>query len=176
MFSRARNPFLTLLLSYRAWMTSKIQINFRYRRYLKVLMIVSYEFLRFLHFLCFQGWGIHFWYSYWATMFWWPRKSRPTSGTRGTWRYWWLCLMNFWDFFTIYVLEGKESIYDIPPELPCFGDLENSGQLPVQEVLEDTAECVLSIFEIFSLFMFSRSENPFLILLLSFYARMFPKN
>ena len=71
---------------------------------------------------------------------------------------------------------GEESISDIPPELPCFGDLENSGQLPVQEVLEDTAECVLSIFEIFSLFMFSRSENPFLILLLSFYARMCPKN
>ena len=28
-------------------------------------------------------------------------------------------------------------------ELPCFGDLENLGQLPVQEVLEDTDDCVL---------------------------------
>ena len=51
--------------------------------------------------------------------------------------------MNFWDFVAIYVFEGEESISDIPTELPCFGDLENSGQLPVQEVLEDTAECVL---------------------------------
>ena len=51
--------------------------------------------------------------------------------------------MNFRNFFTIYVFEGEESIYDIPTELPCFGDLENLGQLPVQEVLEDTADCVL---------------------------------
>ena len=80
MFSRAENLFLTLLLSYNVWMTSKININFRYRRYLKVLMIVSYEFLKFSHYLCFRGWGIHFWYSYWATMFRWPRKSRSTSG------------------------------------------------------------------------------------------------
>ena len=32
----------------------------------------------------------------------------------GTWRYWWLCLMNFWNFLTIYVFEGEESISDIP--------------------------------------------------------------
>ena len=51
--------------------------------------------------------------------------------------------MNFRNFFTIHVFEGKESISDIPTELPCFGDLENPGQLPVQEVLEDTADCVL---------------------------------
>ena len=51
--------------------------------------------------------------------------------------------MNFWNFFTIYVFEGEESIFDIPTELPCFGDLENPGQLPVHEVLEDTADCVL---------------------------------
>ena len=96
---------------------------------------LCHEFLKFLHYLCFRGWEIYFWYSYWAIMFWWPRKSRTTSGTWGTWRYWWLCLMNFWYFFTIYVFEGEKSISDIPPELPCFGDLENPGQLPVQEVL-----------------------------------------
>ena len=143
MFSRVRNPFLTLLLSYHVWVTSKIQVNFRYRRYLKVLMIVSYKFLKFLHYLCFRGQGIHFWYSYWATMFGWPRKSRSTSGTGGTWRYWWLCLINFWNFFTIYVFEVREFISDIPTELPCSGDLENPGQLPVQEVLEGTDDCVL---------------------------------
>ena len=84
MFPRARNPFLIFLLSYHVSVTSRIQANFRY---LKVLMIVSDEFLRFLHYLCFRGWGIHFWYSHWATMFWWSRKSRSTSATRGTWRY-----------------------------------------------------------------------------------------
>ena len=51
--------------------------------------------------------------------------------------------MNFRNFFTIYVFKGGESIYDIPAELPCFGDLENPGQLPVQEVLEGTDDCVL---------------------------------
>ena len=59
MFSRVRNPFLTLLLSCHVRMTSKIQVNFRYRRYLKVLMIVSYKFLKFLHYLCFPGQEIH---------------------------------------------------------------------------------------------------------------------
>ena len=123
------------LFSYHAWMTSKIQINFRYRRYLKVLMIVSYEFLKFLHYLCFRGWGIYFWYSYWATMFRWPWKSRSTSGTWGTRRYWWFCLTNFWNFFSIYVCEVKKSISDISTELLCLGDLKNSGQLPVRAVL-----------------------------------------
>ena len=87
-----RNPFLTLLLSYHACVTVKIQINFRYRRYLTALMIVSYEFLKFLHYLCFRG---------------------------------------------------EESISDILTELPRFGDLENPGQLPVQEVLGGTDDGVL---------------------------------
>ena len=51
--------------------------------------------------------------------------------------------MDFHNFFTIYVFEVKESIADIPTELPCLGDLENPGQLPVQEVLEGTDDCVL---------------------------------
>ena len=55
MFPRARNPFLIFLLNYHVSVTSEIQANFRYKRYLKVLMIVSYEFLRFLHYLCFRG-------------------------------------------------------------------------------------------------------------------------
>ena len=159
MFSRVRNPFLTLLLSYHVLVTSKIRVNFRYRRYLRVLMIVSYKFLKFLHYLCFRGQGIHFWYSYWATMFGWPRKSRSTSGTGGTWRYWWLCLINFWNFFTIYVFEVREFISDILTELPCSGDLENQGQLPVQKVLEGTDDFVLWIFTISSVFIISRSRN-----------------
>ena len=43
--------------------------------------------------------------------------------------------MNFWNFFSIYVFEVKESIVGIPTELPCLGELENPGQLPAQEVL-----------------------------------------
>ena len=101
----------------------------------KVLMIVSYEFLKFLHYLCFRGWGIHLWYSYWATMFQWPRKSRSTFGTGGTRRYWWFCLMNFQNFFSIHVSEVKKSTVDTLTELPCLGEVKNSGQLPVLVVL-----------------------------------------
>ena len=43
----------------------------------------------------------------------------------------------------MYVSEVKESISDIPTELPCLGDLENPGQLPVQQVLGGTGDCVL---------------------------------
>ena len=55
--------------------------------------------------------------------------------------------MNLCIFFTIYVFEDEESISDILTELPRFGDLKNPGQLPVHEVLEDTADYVLYIFE-----------------------------
>ena len=51
-------------------------------------------------------------------------------------------------------------------ELPCLGvgDLKNIGQLPVQQVLGD---CVLEISTVSSLFMFSKSKNPLLTLLLN---------
>ena len=51
--------------------------------------------------------------------------------------------MDFHNFLTIYVFEVKESIADIPTKLACLGDLENLGQLPVQEVLKGTDDCVL---------------------------------
>ena len=159
MFSRARNPFLTLLLSYHVRVTLKIQVNFQYKRFSEVLMILSYEFPQFLQYLCFQGQGIHCWHSYWATMFGWPRKSRSTSGTRGTRRYWWLSLINFWNFFTIYVFEVKESIADIPTELPYSGDLENPGQLPVQEVLRGTDDFVMNFHNFFSIYVFEVKES-----------------
>ena len=115
MFSRSKNPLLTFLLSYHVWVTSKIQVHFRYMRYSKVPMILSHKFLKFLQYSCFRGQEIRCWYSYWATMFGWPRKSRSTSGTEGT------------------------------------------------------DDCVLWIFEISSLFKFSRVRNPFLIFLLSYH-------
>ena len=45
----------------------------------------------------------------------------------------------------IYVFEVKKSISDIPTELPCLGDLENPGQLPVHGVLEGTDDCMCLI-------------------------------
>ena len=169
MFSRSRNPLLTFLLSYHVWVTSKIQVNFRFNRFSEVLMTVSYKFLKFLHYLCFRGQGIHYWHSHWATMFGWPWKSRSISGSIGFPRYWWLCLMDFNNFFTIYVFEVKESIADIPTELPCLSDFENSGQLPVQWVLRGTDDCVLWISTISLLFKFLRSGNPLLTFLLSYH-------
>ena len=62
MFLRSGNPLPTFPMSYHVWVTS----NIRYRRYSKVLIIVSYRFLIFLHYLCFQWQGIHCWHFYWA--------------------------------------------------------------------------------------------------------------
>ena len=132
MFSRSRNP---LLISPTELPCLGDLENLGQLPVQKVLMIVSYEFLKFLHYLCFRGWGIRFWYSYWATMFGWPQKSRSTSGTGGTRRYWWFCLVNFRNFFSIHVSEVKKFTADISTELPCLDDFENPGQLPVQEVL-----------------------------------------
>ena len=96
------------------------------------------NFWIYSHYSCFRGQGIHCWYFYRATMFWWPLKSRSTSGLTRTRRYWWLCLVDFWNFFTIYVFEVRESFADIPTEPTIFGDLTNSSHLPVQEVFKDT--------------------------------------
>ena len=125
MFLRSRNPLLTFLLSYNVRVTSKIQINFRFERYSKVLMIASYGFSQFFQYLCFRSQKIHCWHFYWATTFGWPQKSRSTFGLRGTRRYWWLCLKDFYNFFIIYVFEVKESIAGIPTELRCIVDFEN---------------------------------------------------
>ena len=78
--------------------------------------------------------------------------------------------MDFHNFFSIYVFEVKESISDIPMlSYLCLGDFKNLGQLPVQEVLRGTDDFVLWIFIISSVFMFSRSRNPFLTFLLSYH-------
>ena len=44
---------------------------------------------------------------------------------------------------SLYVFKGEKSIFDIITKLSCLGDLENPGQLPVQEVLEGTDDCVI---------------------------------
>ena len=55
MFSRWKNPLLSLLLSYHIWVPSEIQDNFRFKMFLEVLIIVSYRFSQILHYSCFQG-------------------------------------------------------------------------------------------------------------------------
>ena len=167
MFLRSRNPFSTFLLSYHVQVISKIHGQLAVQEVLRgtddfVLLIFTISSV-----FMFSRRGIHFWHSYWATMFRWPRKSRSISGSRGSQRYWWLCLMDFHNFFSIYVFEVKKSISDIPTELSCSSDLENPGQLPVQEALRGTDDFVLWIFTISSVFMFSMSRNPFLTFLLS---------
>ena len=52
-------------------------------------------------------------------------------------------ITKIWIHDNLYVFEGKESIFDIITELPCFDDFENPGQLLVKEVLEGTDDCVL---------------------------------
>ena len=113
MFSRSRNPLLTFPMSCYVWVTSKIEVNFRYRRYSKVLMIVSYRFWNFFTVYVFE-----------------VKESiadipnflhvRMTSKIQVNFRfrrYWWFCLIRFWNFFTVYVFEVRESIADIPTEL-----------------------------------------------------------
>ena len=156
MFLRSKNPLPTFLLSYRVRTTSKIEINFRYRRYLKVLMIVSYEFLKFLHYLCFREWGIHFWYSHWATTFRCPRKSKSTSGTGGSWRYCWLCLINFWNFLTFYVFEVGESISDIPTELLCW--VTSKIQINFR-YSRYWWFCLMNFWNVFSIYVFKVKES-----------------
>ena len=56
--------------------------------------------------------------------------------------------MDFGSFFISYVFEVKESIFGSFTKLPCLGDLENPGQLPVLQVLEGTDDWVLQIFMI----------------------------
>ena len=52
---------------------------------------------------------------------------------------------NFRNFFTIYVFEVREFISDISTELPYSSDLENTGELRVQEILKGADDFVLWI-------------------------------
>ena len=74
MFWGSRNPLLIFLQSYHVWVTSKIQVDFRFNTYSEVN--VFYRYLKFLDYSCFGGQGIHCWYFYRATMFGWPRNFK----------------------------------------------------------------------------------------------------
>ena len=83
-------------------------------------------------------------------------------------RYWWYCLINCWNSQIFHVFEVRKSIADISTKLPCSSYLKNLGQLPVQGYLKGTDNCILCIFKMSSLFMFSRSRNSLLTFLLSY--------
>ena len=175
MFSRSRNPFLAVSQSYHVQVTSKIQVNFRFYRSSRVLMIGSHGFSKFLYSLRFRGQEIHFSQFHKATMFEWPRKSRSTSGFTGPQGYWWLGLIDFRNFFIPYVFEVKESISRSFTKLICLSDLENSGQLPVSQVFKSTDDWVLWILEISLFPTFLRSRNPFPAVSQSYYVRVTSK-
>ena len=46
--------------------------------------------------------------------------------------------MDFRNFFIPYIFEVKKSIFRSFTKLPCSGELENPGQLPVLQKLEGT--------------------------------------
>ena len=83
--------------------------------------------------------------------------------------------MDFHNFFTTYVFGVKKSIFGSSTELPCSGDFENPGQLPVLQVLEGTDDWVLWIFVISSLHTFSGSINLFLAVQPSYHVRVISK-
>ena len=109
------------MVSYHVWKIPKIQVNFRFKGISEVLIILFYDFLKFLHNSCFWEQRIHCWYSYQAILFRWPWKARSTSGSRDSQRYWWLCLMEFRNIFNRYVFKVRESFADISTVLLCLG-------------------------------------------------------
>ena len=69
--------------------------------------------------------------------------------------------MDFRNFLIPCSFEVKESISRSFTKQPCLSDLENPGQLPVLQELEDTDDWVSWIFVISSFPAFSRSRNLF---------------
>ena len=67
--------------------------------------------------------------------------------------------MNFWNFFNIYVFEVKESIAGIPTKLPCSGDLENPGQLPVQRYSRYWWSCFMDFHNFSTIYVFEGKES-----------------
>ena len=83
--------------------------------------------------------------------------------------------MDFRNFFTPYVFEVKESISHKFTKLPCSGDLENPGQLPVLEVHYGTVDWVLWISVISTIITFSMSRILFLAVSQSYKVRVTSK-
>ena len=125
MSSKSRNTTLTFLLSYHVWVTSKIQVNFRFERYWWYCHINCWNF-QITHVSevresiadistelpCL---------SYFENL-----GQLPVHGyLKGTDN---CILWDFHNFFTLYVFEVKESTADILTELRCLSDLDNPSQ------------------------------------------------
>ena len=168
MFLRSRSPLPTFLLSYHVWVTSKIQVNFRFNRYSKVLVIGSYRFSV-------------------SSLFMFSRSKNPFLTLLVSYHVWKIpkiqvnsrfkrisevLIILSYEFLkflhTIHVFEVEESIADIPTRLSYLGDLEKLGQLPVREILKETYDCVFWNFAISSIYMFSMSGNHLLTFLLCY--------
>ena len=121
---------------------------------------------------------------------WWPHKwrsSRRSHFLKSKIRHLGIVVLLIWSsqnkqwiYGNIYVFAGEESrfIWHYYWATMLGNKFRKSRwQLPVQEVLEGTDEIVsYVIFEIISLFMFSRSENPLLAFLLSYRVRLTLEN
>ena len=71
--------------------------------------------------------------------------------------------MDFHTLFSIHVFQVKESMADIPTELPCSGVLENLGHLPVLEILCGTDNCIFMNFHnFFSIHIFEVKKSKYL--------------
>ena len=54
MVLRSGNPLLIFLQSYHVWVTSNVQVDFRFNTYSEVLVNVSYRFWKLFHYSCFE--------------------------------------------------------------------------------------------------------------------------
>ena len=80
----------------------------------------------------------------------------------------WYCLINFWNFHNIHVFEVRESNGWYFYRATLFELPRKSRSTSGSRYLEGTDDCILWIFTISSLFMFSRSRNSLLTFLLSY--------
>ena len=75
----------------------------------------------------------------------------------------------FSKFYTIHVFEVRVFIANITTELPCLGDLESPGRLLFTSTGTQRYRWLcFVVFFIFPLFIFLRSRNPLLTLLLTY--------
>ena len=115
MISRSRNPFLTFLLGYYVWLTSKIQVNFRFTRY------------------------------------------------------WWFCLINFRNLFTIHVLRSRNTLLIFLPGHPIWVTSKIQVNFRLKRFTEVLMIASYGFLECLQ-YMISRSGNHLLTFLLSYYA------
>ena len=174
MFSRSWNPVLIFLQSCHVWVTSKIQVDFRFNTY------SGYWWMCFID--SWDRFTIHVFdvkesiadiSTELHTLFGWPQKSKSTSVRfKGDSKVLMIVSHGFYNVLTIYVVKVNESTADIPTELTMFEWPRKSKSTSGSR---GTGDSVLYIFEISKLFMFSRSGNALLIFLQIYHVRVTSK-